>query len=253
MTHTPHPLPFTCEKRPATGALGVVVTNSPLGSAAGSEMLAAGGNAIDAAVAALFTLTVVEPMMVGIAGGGMSHPRLADGRHVIIDAMSTAGRAARNSDMYEPLTGMEVAGRKNTIGPVAVAVAGNLGGWCLMQERYGKLPFADVIEPAIRAASRGFTSHYLHGALREHEADLLVEPNLSDAIRQGRLRGAGIDVFSVEAVAPDKPLLGLDRVIMTPHLGAGNSAGFGASIQRMMDNLCAVMTGGQPHEIDVLV
>lgn len=188
MTDTPNRLPFTCEKRPATGRLGVVVTNSPLGSAAGSEMLAAGGNAIDAAVAALFTLTVVEPMMVGIAGGGMSHLRLADGRHVIIDAMSTAGRAAR-ADMFDPEgpeTGMEVAGRKNTVGPSAVAVPGNLRGWCLMQQRYGKLPFADVIEPAIRAAARGFlVSHYLNGALREHEADLLADPEISALLMPG--------------------------------------------------------------------
>ncbi|WBU60997.1 gamma-glutamyltransferase [Paracoccus albus] len=177
LTYDDKTLPFTCEKRPASGALGVVVTNSPLGSAAGNEMLAAGGNAIDAAVAALFTLTVVEPMMVGIAGGGISHLRLSDGHHVVIDAMSTAGQMAR-PDMFAPLSDagpnyMEVADLRNTIGPSAVAVPGNLRGWCLMHERFGKLPFADVVEPAIRAASRGFTvSHYLNGALREHEQDL---------------------------------------------------------------------------------
>jgi len=76
---------FNCEKRPATGRRGMIVTNHPLASAAGAEMLAAGGNAIDAAIAALFALTVVEPMMVGILGGGTTHIRLADGRHVVID------------------------------------------------------------------------------------------------------------------------------------------------------------------------
>ncbi|MFX5730490.1 gamma-glutamyltransferase, partial [Acinetobacter baumannii] len=64
---------FQCEKQPATSSRGMVVSNHPLAASAGAEMLAAGGNAIDAAIATLFTLTVVEPMMVGIIGGGMAH------------------------------------------------------------------------------------------------------------------------------------------------------------------------------------
>jgi gamma-glutamyltranspeptidase / glutathione hydrolase len=68
---------FACERRPATASRGMVVSNHPLASAAGAEMLAAGGNAIDAAIATLFALTVVEPMMVGIIGGGMAHIRTA--------------------------------------------------------------------------------------------------------------------------------------------------------------------------------
>lgn len=59
-------LSVTCEKRPATGSNGMVATSHPLASAAGAEMIAAGGNAIDGAVASLFAHTVVEPMMVGI-------------------------------------------------------------------------------------------------------------------------------------------------------------------------------------------
>ncbi len=88
---------FTCQKQPATGSRGMVVSNHPLASSAGAEMLAAGGNAIDAAIATLFTLTVVEPMMVGIIGGGMAHIRLADGSHRFIDGQSTvpAGGSAR--------------------------------------------------------------------------------------------------------------------------------------------------------------
>ncbi len=92
---------FNCDNRPANGARGMVVTNHPLGTAAGAEMLAAGGNAVDAAVAALFTLTVVEPMMVGIFGGGLAHIRLAEGRHTVIDGLATAPAAA-GPDQFTP-------------------------------------------------------------------------------------------------------------------------------------------------------
>src|SRR6516164_6217306 len=115
---------FHCEKQPVTATRGMVVTNHPLASAAGAEMLAAGGNAIDAAIAAFFALTVVEPMMVGILGGGIAHIRLADGRHVVIDNQSTAPLATSETT-YTPAPNaapgtMEALGRKNAAGPTAV-------------------------------------------------------------------------------------------------------------------------------------
>src|SRR5882724_4520605 len=95
---------FACQKRPASGSRGMVVSNHPLASAAGAEMLAAGGNAIDAAIASLFALTVVEPMMVGVIGGGMAHIRLADGSHRIIDGQSTVPLACK-PNAYRPIPG----------------------------------------------------------------------------------------------------------------------------------------------------
>lgn len=183
-------LPFTCEKQPASGRLGVVVSNAPLGSAAGAQMLLAGGNAVDAAVATLLALTVVEPMMVGIAGGGIAQLRLADGRHVIVDALSIAGRGAR-ADMFEPLPGQppggtEAVDRRNRLGASAVAVPGNLRGWFWMHRQYGRLPWADVVEPAISAAVRGFAvSPYLHGAIAENAPDLQGDPVMAAMMLPG--------------------------------------------------------------------
>ena len=183
-------LPFTCEKQPASGRAGMVVTNAPLGSAAGSEMLAAGGNAVDAAVAALLMLTVVEPMMVGLAGGGIAHLRLPDGRHEIVDALSCAGRDMHPT-MFEPdpdapPNALDAKGRRNLVGPSAVAVPGTLRGWEMLHARHGRLPFADLVEPALRAAARGFTvTPYLQGAIREHEADLARDPEIARLLLPG--------------------------------------------------------------------
>jgi gamma-glutamyltranspeptidase/glutathione hydrolase len=187
---TPAPLPFTCEKSPASGAGGMVVTNHPLGSAAGFEILSAGGNAVDAAVASLLALTVVEPMMVGIAGGGLSHLRMADGQHVVIDALSSAA-ATMHPEIYEPVSDepaqyMDAKGRRNIIGASSVAVPGNLAGWCDMQARYGKLPFADVVEPAIRLAARGFAvTHYLSGAIGEAAGELSRDAEIASILMPG--------------------------------------------------------------------
>lgn len=169
--------PFETEKRPASSQDGMVVSNHPLASAAGAEMLAAGGNAVDAAIATLFTLTVVEPMMVGIFGGGMAHIRMADGRHVVLDGQSRAplgGSAA----MYRPTgTGYEVEGRANTHGATAVATPGTLRGWCDALRDYGRLPLDQVMEPAIRHARRGFAvTPYLADCLASALSDLAADP-----------------------------------------------------------------------------
>lgn len=175
---------FTCEKKPATGSRGMVVTNHPLASAAGAQILLAGGNAIDAAVASLFALTVAEPMMVGILGGGLSHIRLADGRHVVIDNLSTApGKAA--ADMYECLSDeigkqRDTRDRENVVGAKAVAVPGALKGWCEALARFGTLPLADVLQPAIGLAERGFVvTPYLSNCITDNAADLARDPGLA--------------------------------------------------------------------------
>ena len=175
---------FQCEKHPVASRRGMVVTNHPLASAAGAEMLAAGGNAIDAAIAAFFTLTVVEPMMVGILGGGMAHIRLSDGRHVVLDGQSMAplatGPATYKPDPDAAPGTMDAIGRKNALGPTAVATPGNLMGWCQALERHGRFSLADVMEPAIRHASRGFrVTPYLHECVSDCAADLALDTEIA--------------------------------------------------------------------------
>ena len=171
---------FTCEKRPAQGSAGMAVSNHPLASAAGLEMLAGGGNAIDAAVAMQFALTVVEPMMVGLIGGTTMHVRLADGSHRILDGMSAVPLAGR-PDMFRPIPGAapeiyDTVDQENQVGPKAVAAPGSLRAWCLALQRYGTLSLADVMQPAIRHAGRGFTvTPYLSDCIVSAGPDLLKD------------------------------------------------------------------------------
>lgn len=182
--------PFHCEKQPAKGSQAMIVTNHPRASAAGAEVLLAGGNAIDAAVTALFALSVVEPMMVGVLGGGVAHIRRADGRHVIVDGLSTAPGAATGT-MYETVsdelaTYRETKGRANLVGGLAVAVPGALGAWCKALADHGTMSVAEAVEPAIRLAERGFTvTPYLVDCVRDTAEDLAGDPGLRSMFLPG--------------------------------------------------------------------
>jgi gamma-glutamyltranspeptidase/glutathione hydrolase len=175
---------FNCRKQPASGSRGMVVSNHPLASAAGAEMLAAGGNAIDAAIATLFTLTVVEPMMVGIIGGGMAHIRLSDGSHRFIDGQSTVPLAVR-PDTYRSKPGsahdvFDTVDNENLNGPKAVAVPGSLKAWCETLRRFGTMSLADVMQPAIKHASRGFAATpYLHECIVDSAKEMRKDRAIS--------------------------------------------------------------------------
>ena len=181
---------FACEKTPVTASRGMAVTNHPLASAAAAEMMASGGNAIDATVAALFTLTVVEPMMVGIFGGGTALIGLADGRELVIDGLSTAPSSTK-PDSFTPVsdswpTYMETEGWANRVGPKAVAVPGNLKAWCEVAERFGRLPLSTLIEPAIRHASRGFAvTPYLATSIADTAFDLCKDEAIASVFLPG--------------------------------------------------------------------
>ena len=179
--HTRAGTHFTPEKQMVSGARGVVAANHPLGAAAGLEMLALGGNAIDAAIATLFALNVVEPMMVGIFGAGWTNLRLADGTQITLDNYATAPVAA-TPDLYTPLSDtwpdyMETVGRANKVGYLAVGVPGTLKAWAEAVTTWGKLDLETVMQPAIRYAQRGFpASAYLCELIANAQADLAQFP-----------------------------------------------------------------------------
>jgi gamma-glutamyltranspeptidase / glutathione hydrolase len=129
----------------AVAERGMVASAHPRASEAGLEMLRAGGNAIDAAVAAAFAIGVVEPMMAGIGGGGsMMVWTQADRRAEYLDFYATAPAAA--SPDYD-----------RTAHPARlVAVPGAVAGMLEAHERFGRLPREQVLAPAIRLAEDGF-------------------------------------------------------------------------------------------------
>jgi gamma-glutamyltranspeptidase / glutathione hydrolase len=150
---------------------GCVAADHETASRAGAEILAIGGNAVDAAVATSFTLSVVRPYSCGIGGGGFmviyfsdeglrAQQRLGRSvpRHIAINYREMAPAAA-GPDYYERLSDAEASTR----GGKAVAIPGTVAGLLSALDRYGTLDRATVLAPAIRAAEEGFLvdEHYI--------------------------------------------------------------------------------------------
>ena len=145
---------FAAEPEVAQGKGGVVATRSPLASDVGVDILAAGGNAIDAAVATGFALAVTYPSAGNLGGGGFMVIRLADGRVVANDHRETAPFAA-GRDMYLDENGEVVEGL-STASHLAVGVPGTVAGLLEVLARHGTLSRQEVIAPALRLAEQGF-------------------------------------------------------------------------------------------------
>ena len=157
---------------------GMVASANPYASDAGLEVLRQGGNAVDAAVAAAFAVGVVEPMMSGLgAGGGMLIWLQDSSRAEYIDFYATAGA--------DPDTALRhYRGPSST--PRAAAVPGAVAGLLDAQARYGKLPRAAVLAPAIRLAAQGFPVHSLLArVIDEDSAKLAASPGASEIFLPG--------------------------------------------------------------------
>lgn len=144
--------------KPVTGLVtdsAMVVCAHPLASKAGADILRKGGNAVDAAIATQFALAVVYPVAGNLGGGGFMVLRLQDGKVDALDYREKAPAAA-TTDMYIGETG-EVETDLSVNGHLASGVPGTVAGLAEAHRKYGKLPWAELVQPAINLALQGFT------------------------------------------------------------------------------------------------
>ncbi|AUZ46606.1 gamma-glutamyltransferase [Pseudomonas orientalis] len=159
---------------PVGGENGMVVTAQHLATQVGVDVLKAGGNAVDAAVAVGYALAVVYPAAGNLGGGGFMTVQLADGRKTFLDFREKAPLAA-TADMYLDKDGNVIEGL-SAKGHLAVGVPGTVSGMELALNKYGTLKRAQVIAPAIKLAENGFALEQgdidlLHTATAEFEKD----------------------------------------------------------------------------------
>jgi len=158
----------------ATSELSMVATVNPLATDAGIETLNAGGNAVDAAVAAALTLGVVDGFNSGIGGGCFILIRTAEGEIIAIDGREMAPQAA-SRDMY--LRDGKVDKRLSQVGALASGVPGALAAYERAAREHGKLDFSKLLLPAADVAEKGFVvSSAYEKALRETVHQLRGDP-----------------------------------------------------------------------------
>jgi gamma-glutamyltranspeptidase/glutathione hydrolase len=147
------PAPGGGKTRSAVRAMnGMIATSQPLASAAGLRVLQQGGNAVDAAVAAAAVLCVVEPMM--LSPGGDMFAIVWDAKKKELKALNASGRAPQAASIDElKKRGLD---RMPAEGIHTVTVPGAVDGWAKLIERYGTMQLAQVLQPAIEYAERGF-------------------------------------------------------------------------------------------------
>ena len=166
-------IPFM-DEQPVRAQHGMVVTVHHLASDAGVEVLRAGGNAIDAAVATGFALAVVHPAAGNLGGGGFMLVRTHDGHATFIDYREKAPLAATES-MYQDSQGNVLPAenlQSSVIGYRSIATPGSVAGLVYAERKYGKLGLARVMAPAIKVAAEGFV-------LTDEEAKELTDSDLA--------------------------------------------------------------------------
>jgi len=179
-----------------------VASAHPEATAAGLAVLRAGGNAFDAAVAVAAALGVVDPSGSGLSGGGffLLH-RASDGLDTLIDARERAPAAA-SRDMFLDAQGKPVP-RLSTDSALAAAIPGEAAGMALLASRYGRLPVAQSLEPAIRLARQGFalTPRLRQGLMFAHDKFAATPDIARNFLRRGEVPPLGTIIRQPELAA----------------------------------------------------
>ncbi|MGZ5027152.1 MAG: gamma-glutamyltransferase [Methylobacter sp.] len=165
-------LAFSAAQVYADGTKAAIASAHPLATAAGFEVLDKGGNVFDAAVAVSATLAVVEPSGSGLGGGGywLLH-REQDGFETMIDGREKAPLAAHQA-MFLDKSG-KVIPHLSLDGALAAAIPGLPAALVHLSEKYGRLPLAESLKPAIRAAETGFAIGEKHRKLLKFRIDTI--------------------------------------------------------------------------------
>jgi gamma-glutamyltranspeptidase/glutathione hydrolase len=192
--------PYTSTRLPVF-ARNVVSTSHPLAAQAGLRMLAAGGNAVDAAVAAAAVMTIVEPCSNGL--GSDAFCILWDGTQLQgLNASGTAP-AAWTPEYFRRKHGDGAAAPPQR-GWDSVSVPGAVASWVALSQRFGKLPFADLLAPAIDIAERGYLVPVVVAEkwmLAAQVADLVSQPGFAQTfLPHGRAPTVG-ELFRMPAAA----------------------------------------------------
>lgn len=205
---------YSAREMAVTAESGIVVSTDEYATRVGVEVLQAGGNAIDASIAVQFALAVVNPEAGNIGGGGFMVVRTAEGETAALDYREKAPLDASRDMFLDPEGNLT---NKSVVGHLAAGVPGTVSGMAAAHDRYGTLPWADLVQPAVELAEGFEVKERFLGSLSETMVEALTAypasasqflprngapPVVGDTLRQldlastlNRIRDEGPDGF----------------------------------------------------------
>ena len=180
---------FNSRRSPVYATKGMVATSQPLATEAGLEILRAGGNAADAAVAVAAALAVVEPCSTGL--GGDAFALFYGAKDKTVFALNGSGKSAQEISL-EKVTNMGIGSELPLRHAMTVNVPGALGLWADLVARHGSMSLAKILSPAIRYAMQGFPVSPVTALLWEEGTEILQKsPGGEQLLRNGKAPRCG--------------------------------------------------------------